>query len=706
MYRRLYLSMISMMVYCAAVSAAAVGTWKIHRSYSTVEDIVPTGSMVYVQANGNLYSYRVSDNTVQTYDKQTGLGAQDIRFIAWGKNAGKLVIVYEDYTVDLLSKDGSVESIVSIKEKRTTKSKTVNNLVVYGDYAYLCTASGVIKVNMKNATIADTYTIDDSVYDLVVKDNTIYIRTIDTVYEAGMDANLIDKSVWNESDKEWTELSGDDQMVVTPTTFYVYDTTNKCYWGSDENGKLIRYIRDDAGDFVAQSSGVMPEGPAYPEHAVVRIYNGKIHTLRGLYNMDKDSGADGYVQTYDGNTWSVFDNTLADENDYKHTDYMTMDIDPKNSRRIMVGSKNGLFEYIDGKMTRRFNSDNTENLVGGDNTVIVSMSYDDSGNLWLFNRFNSALQCYTKDGEWKSYPNETLQKLDGGISRYVSTFFDSRGLMWFCKNHFSGNFFGFYNKNTDEVKLITEIVNQDGKNINPVNTYNSRVVTEDEEGNIWLGTNYYTVYLNPADIKTMMASTSTSGIAVTQHKVARNDGTGLADYLLNGIAVRDIKTDAANRKWVATDNNGVYLISNDCNTELEHFTTENSPLPSNDVYSICVDDKNGKVYFGTLKGLCEYSTGMTADYGELQEDNVYAYPNPVPPEYTGDITIKGLIENAQLKITTSSGYVVHEGVSNGPVYKWDGCDKSGERVASGVYMVLVVTATGEQGCVTKIAVVK
>ena len=74
--------MIAMMVYCAAVSAAAVGTWKIHRSYSTVEDIVPTGSMVYVQANGNLYSYRVSDNTVQTYDKQTGLGAQDIRFIA------------------------------------------------------------------------------------------------------------------------------------------------------------------------------------------------------------------------------------------------------------------------------------------------------------------------------------------------------------------------------------------------------------------------------------------------------------------------------------------------------------------------------------------------------------------------------------------------------------------------------------------------
>ena len=99
--------------------------------------------------------------------------------------------------------------------------------------------------------------------------------------------------------------------------------------------------------------------------------------------MDKDSGADGYVQTYDGNTWSVFDNTLADENDYMHTDYMTMDIDPKNSRRIMVGSKNGLFEYIDGKMTRRFNSDNTENLVGGDNTVIVSMAYDDSGNLWM-----------------------------------------------------------------------------------------------------------------------------------------------------------------------------------------------------------------------------------------------------------------------------------------------------------------------------------
>ena len=237
-------------------------------------------------------------------------------------------------------------------------------------------------------------------------------------------------------------------------------------------------------------------------------------------------------------------------------------------------------------------------------------------------------------------------------------------------------------------------------------THNSKVVCEDMKGNVWLGASKYTVYVASDDIKTMMTTTNTNAVNVTQYKVARNDGTGLADYLLNGIGIRDIKVDAANRKWVASEGNGVYLISNDNNTELEHFTTDNSPLTSDDVYSICIDDKNGKVYFGTLNGLCCYTTGMTENYGSLSASTAYAYPNPVSPEYTGPITIKGVAENTQLRITTSSGYVVHQGISNGPTYQWDGCDQNGDRVASGIYMVLMTNATGEDGCITKIAIVK
>lgn len=694
------------------VHAEAIGTWKVYHSYSYIEEIVPAGSKVYVKAYGNIYSYSTADGTVKTYTKEDdGLGAQNAKFMAWVEVTKKLVVVYEDYTIDLLSQKSDVETIVSLREKRMTTDKTVNSIYVDGQFAYLCTAFGIIKLNTKDASIAETYSIGMNIDSMSIANNTIYIKTTDgLLYETETSSNLLDKNVWKESETAWDDVSTAPAEVYNEYGIIVSDKKNNCYWGSDAEGRLTKYLKE-GDDFIAASSGVIPDGPKYPEHTVVKIFNGKVHTLRGLYNMGALGDYVGYVQTFDGYDWKLFDNSFADNSGLTHNDYMSIDIDPLNKGRIMVGSASALIEYTDGVMTNRFSGSNaktatgTSALVYSVTSTIMSLAYDNSGNLWIFNRYNPALTCYTKNGEWKTFTPAALEA-KGKISRYVSAFFDSRGLLWFCHNHFSPNFFGFYNPQTDEARIIDEIINTDGKNINPPSTYDSRVVTEDKEGNIWLGTNYYLVYLTPADIKEMMSSEDMSSIRVTQHKVARNDGTGLADYLLSGVGIMDIKVDNANRKWVATDNNGVYLISSDNNTELEHFTTENSPLPTNNVYSIGIDDKSGKVYFGTLKGLCSYESGVTNSYGEIAADNVYAYPNPVPPEYTGEITIKGLVENAQIKITTSSGYVVHEGVSNGPVYKWNGMDNDGNRVASGVYMVLVTTATGENGCVTKIAMLK
>ena len=124
------------------------------------------------------------------------------------------------------------------------------------------------------------------------------------------------------------------------------------------------------------------------------------------------------------------------------------------------------------------------------------------------------------------------------------------------------------------------------------------------------------------------------------------------------------------------------------------------------IYDIKIDDNTGIVYISTSRGLCSYQSDISSEYGTLEEDNIYAYPNPVSPDYTGPITIKGLYEQCQIKITTSSGYIVHKGVVSGGTYTWDGCDFNGDRVASGVYMVLIETPEGSKGCVTKIAMIK
>ena len=197
-----------------------------------------------------------------------------------------------------------------------------------------------------------------------------------------------------------------------------------------------------------------------------------------------------------------------------------------------------------------------------------------------------------------------------------------------------------------------------------------------------------------------------NGSTLTQVKVPRNDGTNYADYLLTGINITSIAIDGAGRKWFATSGNGVYLMSADNMTQLQHFTTENSPLLSNNVLSVTNNLSTGEVFFGTENGLCSYISDATQTNTEMTSDNVWAYPNPVEPGYTGPITITGLSLDADVKILSSNGAIVNEGRSNGGTYVWDGCDQKGRRVASGIYMVATATSKGEKGTVCKIAIIR
>ena len=166
-----------------------------------------------------------------------------------------------------------------------------------------------------------------------------------------------------------------------------------------------------------------------------------------------------------------------------------------------------------------------------------------------------------------------------------------------------------------------------------------------------------------------------------------------------------IAIDGGNRKWIGSNGNGVYLISADNTEQIHHFTKENSNLLSNKVVSIAINHTTGEVFFATDEGLCSYMSDATEPHENIHEDNVYAYPNPVEPGYTGLITVVGLSSDADVMILTSNGKLVAHGRSNGGTFTWDGRDMQGRRVASGIYMVATATNTGEKGVVTKIAIV-
>lgn len=363
----------------------------------------------------------------------------------------------------------------------------------------------------------------------------------------------------------------------------------------------------------------------------------------------------------------------------------------------MVGAKGGVYEFQDGKFIKHYGRQNSvlESGVSSDDyTLVTSIKYDTDGNLWLLNSMaTSPIVQITKESEWITYRH---QEVDDDYKWNLTGMFISptNGMMWFVNNYYQHTRLYAYDYRTETLNSVCgpTYINEDDAQVIPNNIHS---VSEDNDGNVWLSTSIGPLYLTPTDVQNGRA---------TQHKVPRNDGTDLADYLLTNVEIRCVRADGANRKWIGTSD-GVFLISADCNKLVQHFTTSNSSLLSNIVNDILVDANSNIVYFATDNGLCSYASDATQPAETMDKDNVYAYPNPVTPDYTGDVTIVGLSFDADVKIVTSNGVLVNSGRSTGGTYRWNGRDLKGKRVASGVYMVETATQDGGKGVVCKIAIV-
>jgi hypothetical protein len=218
-------------------------------------------------------------------------------------------------------------------------------------------------------------------------------------------------------------------------------------------------------------------------------------------------------------------------------------------------------------------------------------------------------------------------------------------------------------------------------------------IAEDNDGAIWLGTSKgVAVYNNPGRIW------DTDNFYAIQPSLDLNDD--LYHPLLENETVTTIAVDGANRKWLGTKNSGVYLVSESGTEEILHFTTSNSPLFSDNIVSIAINQKSGEVFIGTEKGMISYMG--EAIEGKSTYDSVYVYPNPVRETYDGPVTITNLIENSEVKITDIAGNLVFRTTSLGGQAIWDGTNLNGRRVKTGVYLVFCNDELGEETHVTKL----
>lgn len=685
----------TLLIYISTVFHAfglAVGTWQVYPSYANLTEISPAGDVCFALASGSLFAYNNTTAETTVFNKTTGLAGIDISHIAWSQQAKRLVVAFGDGNIDLVSASGDITNVPGLYLSETVSDKTVSHIYIDRQFAYMSIGVGVMKLDAKKGVIADTYQLGFAVDHSYVKDGYLYaVSKAQGTWRGLITDNLLDKN-------RWQRVGG--YAALTDDRLNVRDASTGLWWTRNDAGLLACYILAADGTRTYKTEGVLPEGPASNHFYRLYMHGGKLYSVAGFWAQENNAGYPGEVHVWNGLNWSEFEQPTSQMIGHDYIDLLCMDFDPKKEGHVMVGAKGGVYEFQDGKFIKHYGRQNSvlESGVNSDNYTIVStLKYTDNGDLWVLNSMvdNPIWKIEHGSGNWVNYPHPEMSTPAKYNLVSLLQSRNNKNIMWFANNYYMENRLYAYDFVND--KLVghgPNFTNEDGTVITPVMVY---ALAEDLDGNVWIASSNGPFYISSADA-------IAGNDAFIQHKVPRNDGTNLADYLLSDVKTRCIAVDGANRKWMGTEN-GVFLISSDCNTLLQHFTTENSPLPSNTVYDICIDNNSNIVYFATERGLCSYASDATQPSEEMTKDNVYAYPNPVTPEYTGKITIVGLSFNADVKIVTSNGALVNQGRSTGGSYQWDGRDLKGKRVASGVYMVQAATETGDKGVVCRIAVV-
>lgn len=390
---------------------------------------------------------------------------------------------------------------------------------------------------------------------------------------------------------------------------------------------------------------------------------------------------------------------------YNPTSIYNIAVNPKDPDEIVIGGFNGLYRY-----NARTNESTTYNQTNSGlkqeygACIVVDQCFDANGNLFVFNKLDESILHMVSAKDWENgAPQSSWQsiKLPDLITRHSSRLaIHPAGYAILTGSHMIGFVklaTGNNPLNGATVHIDKWDIDADGMTLSGDETLTIYI---DANQRIWIGSDLGVVMYSD------IAKSFNGASRPERPKISRNDGTNLADFLLDNIWITNINGDSNGNLWIATNGSGLYRVTKDGTRILDQFTMDNSDITSNTVLCAYPDPNSNKVYVGTDQGMAIYYSHATPAKHDYKD--VYAYPNPVTPDYTGYITIAGLMKDSLVKIADSAGRIVHEGKSDdGGSLVWDGCNASGSRVKSGVYFVYASqNANGSStAVVTKIVVV-
>ena len=498
-----------------------------------------------------------------------------------------------------------------------------------------------------------------------------------------------------------------DQINLSINDISTYQTDK--YWIAEGSKGLRSIQRKGSNSFEALNEPIILDGPYSNSAFDIVCKNDKVYMIIGgkdLLNGKRfDKG--GYILTYDYDKWSFIDPKEAQKKrnlPRNPRDYTSIAVttDDSNDEIVYASSMgDGVIQYKNGTPVQSYNEKNafkeTAGGYGSGYCYIDGLAFDKNGNLWMTSsEVNHAVLVLDKAGAWHRLDIEQLR----GVYTINDILITSTNDKWIYVPRNTPKLVMIPNSESlDEVSSyeFTTLIDTDGKELTPSNY---TCVAEDKDGYIWVGTNRGAVYFTKPRISSAedKAATRCTRVKYT------NEETGNLAYFLDNVVVTTLKVDAGNRKWIGTKGNGVYVLDNDNETIVYQFNTTNSPLLSDNIYDIEINDKTGEVFIGTDKGLNSYQG--EASEGKSDYSEIYAYPNPVRPEHMDKVTIVGLMDNSNVKITDLNGNIIYQTKSLGGQAIWNCRNANGSRVATGVYLVLASTEEASESVVTKIIVVK
>lgn len=737
-------------------------SWQGYFSFNEIKDISESSTTVFTASENALFSKNAASNAVKTITTVEGLSGQTISAVYHSESFKKTIVGYENGLMIIINEtDGSIIKKVDIINKQLAASiKKINHLMEHNGLLYVSCDFGIVQFNLTTLQFGDTYFIGDNGAEISIKQTAFFNGFIFAATSSGIrraditNPNLNDYSQWTVVNTgNWSSITTLDAeliainstgnihrynsnnfvgflqlpqpsvdmravnhnlFITTSGSVYIYNSQmilnreivntqlpdiNLTFSCASAVGDLIYIGTKEKGLFSSALSGIgtfennTPTGPSRNNIFSLDVTPNVLWAVYGDYDI--------YYNPYDLDSYGIskLNNSkwlnIPYSEVYDAKSITRVIVNPSNEKQVYASSFfSGLLRIEDDIPNFLYNEKNSglETLTyEGPNYIDVRINgtaFDRTGNLWVTNsRIKNGLKVLKTDGQWQSYATSTILSNAENTS-YANVVIDKNNVKWISTNNEGVIAF---NESTNTFKKMTF-----GTDAGNLPTADVRSVAIDTKNQLWIGTTKgLRVLSNVGNFQTESQLKANPIIIMEDN---------LAQELMYEQFITSIVVDGANNKWIGTADSGVFMVSPNGQETKYHFTINNSPLPSNTVNDIKINSATGEVFIATNKGMISFKGIATGANEDL--NNVYVYPNPVRPTYSGTVKVAGLIDKANIKITDIEGNLVYETTSEGGTIEWDTTAFGKYKVASGVYMIFISAQDGGETKVKKVMIIR